>query len=129
MTGNAEHTFNLEAPSKGQEWVRIGDGTVKVLCVGTLKLEFHCDTDVGVQLPRVYVVDGLVINLFSLYAVLAKHDITLDSAGVHLLGSKITFPRDTKGSVVRATRLFPSHPAKLTAVTSCLLYTSPSPRD
>ncbi|CAN0552914.1 unnamed protein product, partial [Laminaria digitata] len=60
MTGNVELVFNRKAPPKGQEWVRIGDGTVKkVLCVGTLNLDFHCDTDVGVQLSRVYVVDGL----------------------------------------------------------------------
>ncbi|CAN0320397.1 unnamed protein product, partial [Laminaria digitata] len=73
MTGNAEHVFNREAPSKQQQWVMIGDGrAMKVLCVGSLNLELHGDTDVGVQLPRVYVVDGLAINLYSLHAVQAK---------------------------------------------------------
>ena len=38
--------------------------TVKVLFVGTFKLKLHCATDVGIQLPRVYVVDRLAINLF-----------------------------------------------------------------
>ena len=86
MTGDAINVFNRRAPSKGQEWVTIGDGTVKkVLFVGTLNLELHCDTDVGVQLPRVYVVDGLAINLFSLHAVQAKHAVTLDSTEAHLL--------------------------------------------
>ncbi|CAN0480975.1 unnamed protein product, partial [Laminaria digitata] len=117
MTGNVELVFNREAPPKGQEWVRIGDGTPKkVLCVGTLNLEFHCDTDVGVQLPRVYVVDGLAINLFSLHAVQAKHTVTLDSTGVHLLGGKISFPRCATGSFLRATRLSPSYPVKTAAV-------------
>ena len=42
MTRNAEHMLDLEVPSKGQEWVTIGNGKVKkVLCVGTLKMEFH----------------------------------------------------------------------------------------
>ncbi|CAN0385300.1 unnamed protein product, partial [Scytosiphon promiscuus] len=78
MTGDATNVFNRKAPSKGQEWVAVGDGTVKkVLFVGTLNLKLHCDTDVGVQLPRVYVVDGLVSNLFSLHAVQAKHVVTL----------------------------------------------------
>ena len=51
---------------------------MKVLCEGTLSLELHGDTDVGVQLPIVYVVDGLAINLFSLHAVQAEHPITLE---------------------------------------------------
>ncbi|CAM9729227.1 unnamed protein product, partial [Laminaria digitata] len=73
MTGNAQVMFNREAPPKGQEWVKIGDGTPKkVLCVGTLNLEFHCDTDVGVHLSCVYVVDGLAISLISIHAVQAK---------------------------------------------------------
>ena len=42
MTGDATNVFNRKAPPKGQEWVTIGDGTVKkVLFVGTLKLELH----------------------------------------------------------------------------------------
>ena len=70
MTGDATNIFNRNAPSKGEEWVTIGDGTVKkVLSVGTLNLELHCDTDIGVQLPRVGVVGGLEINLFPLHAV------------------------------------------------------------
>ncbi|CAN0518915.1 unnamed protein product, partial [Laminaria digitata] len=117
MTGNVELVFNREALPKGQEWVRIGDGTVKkVLCVGTSNLDFHCDTDVGVQLSRVYVVDGLTINFFSLHAVQAKHAVTLDSTGVHLLGGKIAFPRCATGSFLRATRLSPSYPVKTDAV-------------
>ena len=53
MIGDATNVFNRKAPPKGQEWVTIGDGTVmKVLCVRTLNLDLHCDTDVGVQLPE-----------------------------------------------------------------------------
>ena len=122
MTGNAEHTFNLEAPSKGQEWVRIGDGTVKkVLCVGTLNLEFHCGTDVGVQLPRVYVVDWLVINLFSLHAVLAKHGITTKLDCSAPLRRQDHFPPGYQRLLSTSYKAFPLAP--------CLLYTSPSPRD
>ena len=54
MTGDATNVFHRRAPSKGQEWVTIGDGAVtKVLFVATLNLKLHCGTDVGVQLPRV----------------------------------------------------------------------------
>ena len=76
MTGDAEQVFNRQVPPKGQEWVTVGDGKAKVLFVGRLQLKLHCHTDVSVQLPRVYVVDGLAINLFSLYAVQARHAIT-----------------------------------------------------
>ena len=57
---------------------------------------------------------------------LVKQDITLDSTGVHFLGGKITFPRDTKVSFLRATRLSPSHPVKLAAVTSVSPQSSPA---
>ena len=109
VTGNAEDVLNRRAPSKQQQWVMIGDcRSMKVLCVGSLNLALHGDTDVGVQLPRVYVVDGLAINLFSLHAVQAKHPITLDSKEVHLFGGKIPFPHGASGSFLRATRLSPS---------------------
>ncbi|CAN0426647.1 unnamed protein product, partial [Scytosiphon promiscuus] len=117
MTGDSEHVFNREAPSKGKEWVMVGDGrAMKVLWVGSLNLNMHGNTDVGVHLPRVYVVDGLAVNLFSLHAIQVKHPVTLDSAGVHLFGGTITFPRGDTGSFLRATRLSPSHPVKLAAV-------------
>ena len=112
LTGDAKHVFNRKAPLKGQEWVTIGDGTVmKVLYVGALNVELHGDTDVGVQLPSVYVVDGLAINLFSLDAVKAKHPITLDSKGVHLFGGKITFPRGASGSFFTCYTTFPLAPS------------------
>ena len=66
MTGNAELMFNLGAPSQGHGWVRIGEGTAKkVLCVGTSNLEFHRNTDIGVQRSPLYVVNGVAINSFS----------------------------------------------------------------
>ena len=92
-----------------------------MLCVGSLNLELHGDTDIGVQLPRVYLVRsrwGLAINLFSLHAVQAKHPIALDSEGVHLFGGKMAFPHGASGSFLRATRLPPSHPVRLAAVTA-----------
>lgn len=96
--------FNREAPSEDQEWVTIGDGrAMKVLCVGSLKL--HGDTGIRVHLPRVHVVDGLAINISSLDAVQVKHPITLDSAGVHLYGGNIAFPREDKSSFLRTARL------------------------
>lgn len=71
----------------------IGDGTaMKVFFVGTLNLQLHVDTDVGVQLLRVYAVGGLAINLFSLHTVQAKHAIKLDSTKVHFFGEKIILP-------------------------------------
>ena len=69
MTGDPEHVFNHQVPPLGQQLVTNGDGTVKrVLFVGTLNLTLHCATDVGVQLMRVFIVDGLAINLFSIHA-------------------------------------------------------------
>ena len=119
MTRNAEHVLNRQAPSKQQQWVMIGDGrAMKVLRVGSLNLELHGDTDVGVQLPRVYVEDGLAINLLSLHTIQAKHPITLESKGVHIFGGEITFPCGDSGSFLRATRLSPSHPVRLAAATS-----------
>lgn len=41
---------------------------MKVLVLGALNLKLHRDTDVGVRLPRIYAVDGLAINPFSLHA-------------------------------------------------------------
>ena len=69
MPGDATNVFNRKAPSKGQEWVKIGvDGrSKKDIFVGTLNLNLHYDTDVGKQLRRVYVVDCLAIDLFSLH--------------------------------------------------------------
>ena len=72
MTGDATNVFNRKAPSKGQEWVTIGDGrAMKVFCVEALNLQLDYATDVSVLQPRVYVVDGLAINLSSLHAVQA----------------------------------------------------------
>ena len=50
-------------PPMGQQLATIGDGTVKgAPFVRTLNLNLHWVTDEGVQLPRVFVVDGLAIN-------------------------------------------------------------------
>ena len=99
----------------------------RVLFVGTLNLKLHCATDEGAQLPGVFVVDGLTINLLSLHAVQAKHAVTLDSTWVHLLGGKITFLRRATRSFVRATRLPPSYPVKLAAAASVHVHPSPPP--
>lgn len=87
MIGDSQHVFNREAPSKGQEWVLIGDGSaMQVLHIGSLNLKMHGDTDVGVHLPQVYAIDGLAINLFPLHAVQAKYPVTADSTGGHFFG-------------------------------------------
>lgn len=49
------------------------------------------------------VVDGLAINLFSLYAVQVMHTATLDLLGVPPLGGKIAFPREATNSFLRDT--------------------------
>ena len=89
MTGRPGQVFYRQVLPKGQEWVLIGDGTttVKIFFVGGLDLKVNGDTDVGVQLPRVYLVNGLApFNLFPLRAVQAYHAIALASTGVHDLG-------------------------------------------
>ena len=69
VPGDATNVFNRKAPSKGQEWVTIGvDGRFKKdIFERTLNLNWHYDTDVGKQLRRVYVVNGLAIDVFSLH--------------------------------------------------------------
>ena len=67
-------------------------------------MKLNCAITVGIQLPPVYVVDGLAINLLSLHAAQAKHAATLDSTAVSYrkvpppLRSDSRPPASTQGS-------------------------------
>lgn len=90
--GDATNVLNRKASSTGQELNTTGDCTAtKVRFLETLKLKLHCDTDVAVHFPRVYVVDSLDTNPLCRPS-MPSHYI---STGVRLLRGKICSPRGT----------------------------------
>ena len=114
FTGDSRNLFNLKFAPFGRECAQIGnDDFLRVLCVGSLNLVFHMETPAGesdfhVQLPEVYVLNGLSFSLLSLHHAQCKQHIVLNNAGVHLFDGRRVFPRGVNGSSLSATRLPPS---------------------
>ena len=78
--------------------------------LGSLDLVFHSNEDVRVTLESVSYVPTMSVNLLSLHTVQVNQKIALDATGVHLLGGRLTFPKDSAGSRLNATRL--THPPR-----------------
>ena len=86
----------------------IGDGRrLRVECVGSIDVTFHSRTDARNTLRDVSYVPGLGFNLYSLHAVQRTNVIISDAAGIHVVGSGITFLRGNRRSCVRGSRLLP----------------------
>ena len=78
---------------------------MKVEHIGKMDVTFHGKSDQRIALIDVACVPGLGFNLFSLYAVQRTHLIVSNASGTHTIGEKLTFPRSSSGSYLRATRL------------------------
>lgn len=65
----------------------------------------HGHTDGRFTLVDVSYVPDLDFNLYSLHAVQKMHLITSDALGTNIVGTGLTFPRESSGSSARATRL------------------------
>ena len=78
---------------------------MKVDYIGKLGVIFHGKSDQRIALIDVACVPGLGFNLFLLHAVQRTHLIVSNASGTHTLREKLTFPRSSSGSYLRATRL------------------------
>ena len=127
ITSDARNVYDWIDVPPGKEYVLIGNGKgMKVKGVGSLNLKMHSKTDFNVKLTGVYVTEGIGFNLFSLHDAQARQTITLDKEGVHLFDHRLTFPRDSIGSSLHATRMAPTPTADLTAVPALSGFSSAS---
>ena len=108
MTNNAECMYDLRTPPPERQEITIGDGRrQKVEYIGNIDVVFHGTNDVPITICDVSYVPGLGFNLFSFHTVQKTHRVVLDAAGAHIADKGITFPRETTGSYLRATRIAP----------------------
>ena len=97
---------NARPPPPGRETITIGEcRRIKVEYIGNMDVIFHGKSDQRITLIDVAYVPDLGFNLYSLHAVQRTHLIVSDASGTHIIGAKITFPRSSSGSYLRATRL------------------------
>lgn len=68
---------------------------------------FYSKEDASVTLKNEAFVPSMGFDLFSLYIAQAQENISVDSAGVHLMGQRSFLPRGSSGSQVSATRVRP----------------------
>lgn len=108
MTTNNTSMYSINHPPPGCKVITIGDRRmVRVECIGSRDVVFHGDTDERITLLYVSYVPGLGLgfNLYSLHAVQRIHLIISDASGAHMIGTSVTFPFNSNGSYLRATRL------------------------
>ena len=88
----------------------IGNGTPPAAeYVASLDLVFLSNEDVRVTLECI-ILPAMPVNLLSPHTVQANQNTALDATGVHLLGGRLSFPKDRAGSRQNATRLNPLPP-------------------
>ena len=103
MTHDRTRMYNARPPPPGRETITIGDRRrIKVEYIGTMDVIFHGKR---ITLIGVAYVPDLGFNLYSLHAVQRTHLIMPDASGTHIIGRNLTFPRSSRGSYLRATRL------------------------
>ena len=106
FTSDSSNVYDLVDIPPGKERVLTSDGkAMRVTGVDSLNLKMHSKTDFNVKLTGVYVTEGIGFNLFSLHQAQARQTITIDNDGVHLFNNRLTFPRDSIGSSLFATRM------------------------
>ena len=107
MTHDRTRIYNVRPPPPGRETITVGDRrkiNVEEL-IGNMDVIFHGKTDQRITLIGVAYVPGLGFNLYSLHAVQRTHSIVSEASGTHIVGENLTFPRNSSGSYLRATRL------------------------
>ena len=106
MTHDGTRMYNARPPPPGRETITIGDHRrIKEEYVGKTDVIFHGKSDQRITLIDVAYVPDLRFNLYSLHAVQRTHLIVSDASGTHIIGANLTFPRNSSGSYLRATRL------------------------
>ena len=89
-----------------------------MLSIGSLNLQMHSKTDFHVKLRKVYVTEGIGFKLVSLHDAQARQTNTLDKGGAHRFDGRLTFSRDSTGSSLFATGIYPTPSKILTDVSS-----------
>ena len=111
MTPNNHCLYNLRPPSPENATVYIGDVTPPAVeYIGSLGLVFDNNHDERVTLESVPFGPAMSVNLLSLQAVQANQKVTLIAIGVHLLGGRLTFPKDRACSRLNEITFSPSAP-------------------
>ena len=106
MMNDRTRMYNARPPPPGRETITIGDRRrIKVGYIGNMDVIFHGKRDQRITLIGVAYVPDLGFNLYSLHAVQRTHLIVSDTFGTHIIGANLTFPRSSRGSHFRATRL------------------------
>ena len=75
--------------------------------IGNIDVIFHGRSDEPITLCDVSYVPDLKFNIYFFHKAQQTHVISLDAAGVHIMGKSLTFPCEKSGSYLRATRLAP----------------------
>ena len=108
MTHDCSNMYDIRSPPPGREAIVIGHGRrLRGLCVGSVDVIFYGHTEVRYTLFYVSYVPGLGFNLYSLHAIQRTYVVVQGTAGTHKIGTGLAFPRGTKGSCVRGSRLPP----------------------
>ena len=106
-----QRTIGLEyitsGPSPpGRETITIGNRRkIKVEYNVNMDVIVDCETDQKITLIDVAYLPGLRFSLYSLHAVQRTHMIVSDASRTHIIGENLTFPRSSRGSHLRASRL------------------------
>lgn len=78
---------------------------VRVEHVESVDVVFHGYTDEPRTLVDASYVPDLGFSSYSLHAVRRTHLVISDALGAHVIGTSVTFPRNSSGSYLRAARL------------------------
>ena len=106
MTHKKSDMYDIRPPSPGREAITVGDKRrLKVKYVGSVDIDFHGFTDVRLTLNGVSYIPGLGFNLYSVHAASRTNLVIFDSLGAHVIGTKVTFPKNASGSYLSATHL------------------------
>ena len=101
--------FECKSLSVSKGALLVGDmKSIEVEWFGKLNMVTHsAGRDLGVVLMNVSRVPGLKFHLCSLLVITPKCSATMSSAGLHVMGSRLTFARGVSGSYVKVTRMKP----------------------
>ena len=105
-TGSGKFVYNKRRPLPAEAFLLIGDGRkLKVECLGSLDVVFHCNDDARVTLESVAVVPGLAFDLMSFNCTHEKHDIMMNRGGTWILDGRVHFVKLPAGNYIQATRV------------------------
>lgn len=99
-------TYCIRPPPPSRETIIIGHGyRLRVECIDSIDVTFHAYTDERHILFDVSDIPGLGFNMYSLHVIQRTRVVLADGSGTYLIGTCFIFPRNSKGSCMRATRL------------------------